>query len=71
MFMTHPWRIVHRFSPKQDALVTQRGAQCSVFFDNQFYDNVKCARKGVTSLAWPKPKLKINFHKDHVRDGIT
>ena len=69
--MSHQWCMVHRFSPKQDALVTQRGAQCSVFFNKQFYDNVKCARKGVTSLAWPKPKLKINFHKDHVRHGVT
>lgn len=47
--------------------MTQVGARCSVLFGNRFYDNVKCARKGVTSLAWPKPKIKINFHNNNVR----
>ncbi len=55
-----------RFSPDPGSLVTQAGAQCSIYFNGSFYDNAACARKGVTTLAWPKPKLKFNFHKDHV-----
>lgn len=58
--------ITCRFSPNPGSLVTQAGAQCSIYFNGSFYDNAACARKGVTTLAWPKPKLKFNFHKDHV-----
>ena len=59
--------LLRRFSPNAASLVTQVGAPCSIFFNKRFYDNTVCARKGVTTLAWPKPKLKFNFHKDNVR----
>lgn len=59
-----------RFSPDPSALVTQKGSRCSVLFNNNFYDNLECSRKGVTSLAWPKPKLKLNFHEDNVSSAL-
>ncbi len=55
-----------RFTDDAPSVTTLKGAHCSVFFQNQLYDNVGCSRKGVTSLSWPKPKLKINFKKDNV-----
>lgn len=57
--------IMEWFTEQPRNVTTTGGATCSVFFGNQLYDNVQCARKGVTSLQWPKPKLKINFHKDN------
>lgn len=33
----------------------------SVYFLGRFYDNVLVRRKGVTSLSWPKPKLKFEL----------
>lgn len=33
----------------------------SVYFLGRFYDNVFVRRKGVTSLNWPKPKLKFEL----------
>lgn len=69
----YEWLMVwaHRFTEVPGDVVTGEGGRCSVFFDNQLYDNVKCGRKGVTSRSWPKPKLKINFHSNNVRTYLT
>jgi hypothetical protein len=32
---------------------------CSVWFNNSFYDNVDIRRRGLTSMNWPKPKVKL------------
>ena len=51
--------------PAQSQL--QIGARGSVLFRGKFYDNITVERKGVTSLDWPKAKLKLRFHKKNVR----
>lgn len=37
------------------------GTRASIFYEGQFLDNVFMRRRGQTTLAWPKPKLKFNF----------
>lgn len=49
--------------------MTKVGANgSSVYFLGRFYDNVFVRRKGVTSLSWPKPKLKFEL-PEKVRDS--
>ena len=53
-----------RFAPNAGAATSPAGANgSSVYFLDRFYDNVHVERKGVTSLDWPKPKLKFSFNK--------
>ncbi|KFM22923.1 hypothetical protein F751_6432 [Auxenochlorella protothecoides] len=33
---------------------------CSLWFNGTYYDNVSLRRKGSTSLAWPKPKMRVS-----------
>ncbi|KAL4445750.1 hypothetical protein ABPG77_008949 [Micractinium sp. CCAP 211/92] len=33
---------------------------CSLMYNGTFYDNVGIRRRGVTSLNWPKPKIKVD-----------
>ena len=33
----------------------------ALFFEGRYYDNVFTRRRGMTALAWPKPKLKLDF----------
>ena len=42
----------------------------AVYFLGRFYDNLFVRRKGVTSLSWPKPKLKFKL-SDNVRDSLS
>jgi hypothetical protein len=40
---------------------------CSLWFNGSFYDNLSVNRRGVTSLNWPKPKIKIDSKQGSVR----
>jgi len=33
---------------------------CSIMINGKFYDNVVIRRRGMSSLAWPKPKFKVD-----------
>lgn len=33
---------------------------CSIMINDKFYDNIIIRRRGMSSLAWPKPKFKID-----------
>ena len=56
--------MLRRFAPSAGAATSPAGANGScVYFLDRFYDNVHVERKGVTSLNWPKPKLKFSFNK--------
>lgn len=37
----------------------------SVFYDGEFYDNVRVRVRGQTTVNWSKPKLKFEFNNDH------
>lgn len=50
--------------------MTTTGANdSSVYFLGRFYDSVFVRRKGVTSLTWPKPKLKFKLQKSVRHDS--
>lgn len=40
---------------------------CCLWFNGSFYDNLLVGRRGVTSLNWPKPKVKIDSKQGQVR----
>ena len=42
---------------------------CSLWFNGTFYDNVSTGRRGVTSLNWPKPKIKLDSKQGSVRQA--
>jgi CotH protein/lamin tail-like protein len=44
------------------AAATPQGSQCSVSYLDQFYDNVKVRIRGGSSILWPKPNYKFDFH---------
>ena len=60
-----------RHSADPTGSMTKVGANgSSVYFLGRFYDNVFVRRKGVTSLSWPKPKLKFEL-LEKVRDPCS
>ena len=66
----HPREPGCRFAPNPGAATSTTGANgSSVYFLDRYYDNVRVERKGVTSVNWPKPKLKFYFDKK-VRLGL-
>lgn len=53
-----------RFTDDPAGSGTTNGAPGSaVYYLGRFYDNIFVKRKGVTSLSWPKPKLKFKLPK--------
>eukprot|EP00884_Botryococcus_braunii_P015668 jgi/Botrbrau1/2785/Bobra.0164s0062.1 len=55
--------IMYWFTNEPTRSTTQDGANGSaVYFLDRFYDNLFVKRKGVTSLSWPKPKLKFSMN---------
>ena len=53
-----------RFAPDAGAATSTSGGNgSSVYFLNRFYDNILVERTGVTSVNWPKPKLKFTLNK--------
>lgn len=47
---------------------------CSVQLNGRFYDNVNVSRRGSTSMAWPKPKVRIEAPKNGpkflIKEGV-
>ncbi|CAG9462414.1 unnamed protein product [Pedinophyceae sp. YPF-701] len=54
-------RIFAQDESKLTALQETDGTRCSLLYLGRFYDNVFCRRRGVTALAWAKPKIKLDF----------
>lgn len=50
-----------RFTDDPSASISETGFRGSLFFRGKMYDNVFTRRRGVTSLSWPKPKIKFDF----------
>ena len=47
------------FAADARAAQSDEGAPASLAFNGSFYDNVAASRRGVTSLAWAKPKMSF------------
>ncbi len=59
-----------RFSPKPEAATSREGGTGQVlFYAGRMYDGVEARRRGVTSLGWPKPKLKFELPGSGVSGG--
>lgn len=43
---------------------------CALWFNGSFYDNIEVGRRGVTSLNWPKPKIKVDSKQGAVRGRV-
>lgn len=52
---------MHWFTSNPKEATSVEGFRGSLFYRGKFYDNVFTRRRGVTSLTWPKPKLKFDF----------
>jgi hypothetical protein len=49
----------------QGAADAEGGARCAVFYDGEFYDNVRIELRGNTSAGFRKKAHRIEFNRDH------
>lgn len=69
--------MVHLFVQNTNAADTQIGTPASLFYLNEFYDNVNMNIHGQSSASWAKKSHNFNFNGDHdflsqpgaIRDG--
>ncbi len=57
--------VLHRFLVSPAAAETWAGTRASVFYFDQFYDNVYVRIRGDTAQLWPKKAYKFDFNKGH------
>ena len=57
--------VVYMFIQNTAASDTQNGAQASLFYLNEFYDNLNISAHGQSSASWPKKSHNVDFAKDH------
>ena len=65
--------IVHWFVSNAPAAETGTGTRCSLYYLDEFYDNVFIRIRGGTARSWPKKSYKVQFNEDHLfcfRDGV-
>ena len=60
--LTSALPIVHWFVENPQAANTPVGTRCSLWFDGEFYDNVRCNARGGSSQVWPKKSYKFDFN---------
>jgi hypothetical protein len=58
--------VLHWFVASTTAADTETGTRCSLFFLDEFYDNLFIRIRGGTARGWPKKSYKIQFHDDHL-----
>ena len=57
--------VVYMFIQNTAAADTQNGAQASIFYLNEFYDNLNISAHGQSSASWPKKSHNVDFADDH------
>jgi hypothetical protein len=57
--------VVYLFIQNTAASDTQNGAQASLFYLNEFYDNLNISAHGQSSANWPKKSHNVDFANDH------
>jgi hypothetical protein len=57
--------VVYMFIQNTAAADTQNGAQASIFYLNEFYDNLNVSAHGQSSASWPKKSHNVDFANDH------
>lgn len=63
--VTTPLSVLQWFVEDPLAAATPTGSYCSLWFNGEFYDNVFVRTRGGSSLAWPKPNYKFDFHRGY------
>ncbi|KKK79221.1 hypothetical protein LCGC14_2835670, partial [marine sediment metagenome] len=57
--------VFHRFIQYANLAETWTGTRASVFYLDQFYDNVYVRIRGDTAQWWPKKSYKFDFNRGH------
>jgi hypothetical protein len=57
--------VVHWFVENFTAAGTRTGTRCQVFFDGEFYDNVRFDLHGQSTAGFPKKSYDVDFNSDH------
>ncbi len=63
--VTSPLPILQWFVQNTAAAETGTGTRCSLFQDDEFYDNVFIRIRGQTSRSYPKKSYKIEMNEEH------
>jgi len=57
--------VLYWYAEDTAAVDTREGTRCSVFYNDEFYDNVFIRTRGGSSLGWTKKNHKIEFNREH------
>ncbi len=57
--------VISLFIQDTAASDTQNGAPASIFYLNEFYDNLNISAHGQSSAGWPKKSHNVDFANDH------
>jgi hypothetical protein len=59
--------VLHWFVPSREAAMTDTGARGSLYYDGEFYDNVRFDIHGQSSRGFPtsKKSIDVDFPRDH------
>ena len=57
--------VLHRFIENTGAAETGTGTRASVYYLDEFYDNVFVRIRGGTARSWPKKAYKFKFNEGH------
>lgn len=63
--LSTPMQVLQWFVEDPQAAATITGTNCSLYFAGEFYDNVFVRIRGGSSLLWPKPNFKFDFHSGY------
>lgn len=56
--------VMHWFVQNSRAADSRGGTRGSLYFEDQFYDNIFCRIRGQSTANWPKHKYKFDFYRD-------
>jgi len=64
-YLTSDLPILFWYAEDTVAVDTDTGTRCSVFYNDEFYDNVFIRMRGGSSASWTKKNHKIEFNREH------
>jgi len=63
--LVNPLPVLHWFIENPNAANSDAGTRCTLFYDGEFYDNVRINIHGQSSRGFPKKSYDIDFHPGH------
>ena len=63
--LENPLPVLHWFIENPAAANSDAGTRCALFYDGEFYDNVRINIHGQSSRGFPKKSYDIDFHPGH------